>query len=52
MLAMGMTLSLDDFKILLKRPFDIGIGTFAQYFIGYIAGWLMGTIAGMGEAKR
>ena len=32
MLTMGMTLSLDDFKILIKRPFDIGIGTFAQYF--------------------
>ena len=32
MLTMGMTLSVDDFKILLKRPFDIGIGTFAQYF--------------------
>lgn len=32
MLTMGMTLSLDDFKILLKRPLDIGIGTCAQYF--------------------
>ena len=32
MLTMGMTLSLNDFKILLKRPFDIGIGTYAQYF--------------------
>lgn len=32
MLTMGMTLSLDDFKILLKRPLDIGIGTFTQYF--------------------
>ena len=32
MLTMGMTLSAEDFKILLKRPFDIGIGTFAQYF--------------------
>ena len=32
MLTMGMTLSADDFKILLKRPLDIGIGTFAQYF--------------------
>ena len=32
MLTMGMTLSLEDFKILLKRPLDIGIGTFAQYF--------------------
>lgn len=32
MLTMGMTLSLNDFKILFKRPWDIGIGTFAQYF--------------------
>ena len=32
MLTMGMTLSVNDFKILLKRPLDIGIGTFAQYF--------------------
>lgn len=32
MLTMGMTLSPQDFKILLKRPLDIGIGTFAQYF--------------------
>ena len=32
MLTMGMTLSVKDFKILLQRPLDIGIGTFAQYF--------------------
>ena len=32
MLTMGMTLSAEDFKILLKRPLDIGLGTFAQYF--------------------
>ena len=32
MLTMGMTLSPKDFQILLKRPLDIGIGTFAQYF--------------------
>ncbi|MBQ9244839.1 bile acid:sodium symporter family protein [bacterium] len=32
MLTMGMTLSLKDFEVLLKRPLDIGIGTFAQYF--------------------
>lgn len=31
MLTMGMTLSVDDFKILLKRPFDIFIGACAQY---------------------
>ncbi len=30
MLTMGMTLSPEDFKILLKRPFDICIGTCAQ----------------------
>ena len=33
MLTMGMTLSVDDFKILLKRPFDIFIGACAQYTI-------------------
>ena len=32
MLTMGMTLSPKDFQILMRRPFDIGIGTFAQYF--------------------
>lgn len=32
MLTMGLTLSTDDFKILLKRPWDIGLGTFVQYF--------------------
>ncbi|MCR5262088.1 MAG: bile acid:sodium symporter family protein [Candidatus Gastranaerophilales bacterium] len=32
MLTMGMTLSLKDFQILMQRPLDIGIGTFAQYF--------------------
>ena len=36
MLTMGMTLSPNDFKILLKRPFDIGIGTFAQYSEGIL----------------
>ena len=32
MLTMGLTLSLKDFQILMQRPLDIGIGTFAQYF--------------------
>ncbi len=31
MLTMGMTLSVDDFKILLHRPLDIFIGACAQY---------------------
>ncbi|MCQ2608803.1 MAG: bile acid:sodium symporter family protein, partial [Bacteroidales bacterium] len=33
MLSMGMTLSIDDFKILISRPFDIVIGALAQYSI-------------------
>ncbi|MBE6367945.1 MAG: bile acid:sodium symporter family protein [Lentisphaerae bacterium] len=31
MLTMGMTLTTDDFKILAKRPWDIFIGSLAQY---------------------
>ncbi len=42
MLTMGMTLSVEDFKILVKRPFDIGIGVFAQYlFMPFIAVFLV-----------
>lgn len=33
MLAMGMTLGKEDYKILAKRPLDICIGTFAQFTI-------------------
>ena len=33
MLTMGCTLSTEDFKILLKRPLDIFIGTLAQYTV-------------------
>lgn len=33
MLTMGMTLSINDFKILLSRPLDIFIGTCAQFMI-------------------
>lgn len=33
MLAMGMTLGSEDYKILAQRPFDILIGTIAQYAI-------------------
>ncbi len=31
MLTMGMTLSAKDFQILFQRPFDILVGTLAQY---------------------
>ena len=33
MLTMGLTLTTDDFKILLRRPFDIFIGACAQFII-------------------
>jgi len=33
MLTMGLTLTVEDFRILLRRPFDIFIGACAQYLI-------------------
>lgn len=33
MLTMGLTLSTNDFKILVQRPFDIFVGACAQFFI-------------------
>ena len=41
MLTMGMTLSADDFRILLKRPFDIFLGAMAQYTIMPLLAWLI-----------
>lgn len=41
MLTMGMTLSADDFKILLKRPLDIFIGACAQYTLMPILAFLI-----------
>jgi len=46
MLTMGCTLSTDDFKILLKRPLDILLGTLAQFtvmpFVAYGLSHLFG----------
>lgn len=39
MLSMGMTLSLNDFKILAKRPWQILLGTVAQFSIMPIVAW-------------
>ena len=41
MLTMGCTLCTQDFKILLKRPFDIFIGAIAQYTIMPFVAWLL-----------
>lgn len=41
MLTMGMTLSPADFRILAARPWDIGIGTLAQFSIMPLVAWLL-----------
>jgi BASS family bile acid:Na+ symporter len=47
MLAMGMTLSKDDFRILFKRPLDIIIGTLAQYTLMPAIAWGLVEVAGL-----
>lgn len=39
MLTMGLTLTTQDFKILASRPFDIFIGTLAQYTLMPLIAW-------------
>ncbi len=39
MLTMGCTLSMEDFRILLRRPMDIFIGSVAQYTIMPLVAW-------------
>ena len=41
MLTMGLTLTTDDFRILAQRPFDVLIGTCAQFFIMPAVAWLL-----------
>lgn len=41
MLTMGMTLQPADFRILAARPWDIGIGTLAQFSIMPLVAWLL-----------
>lgn len=50
MFGMGMTLSLDDFKIVLKRPLDILKGTAAQFIIMPVLAFLLSKIFGLEEA--
>lgn len=41
MLTMGLTLTLNDMKVLASRPFDILIGTCAQFSIMPLIAWLL-----------
>lgn len=41
MFGMGMTLTADDFKLILKRPTDVLVGIFSQYICMAGFGWLV-----------
>jgi len=47
MLTMGCTLSTDDFKILLKRPWDICLGTLAQFTVMPFVAYALSRIFGL-----
>jgi len=44
MLGMGITLSVDDFKEVLKRPWVVGLGVVAQFLIMPALGWSVATL--------
>ena len=44
MLTMGSTLSVEDFRILFERPFDILIGSIAQYTIMPLIAWSLSQV--------
>ena len=50
MFGMGMTLSLNDFKIVLKRPLDVFKGTAAQFIIMPVLAFLLAKAFGLEEA--
>ena len=50
MFGMGMTLSLEDFKLVLKRPLDVLKGTLAQFLIMPLIAFLLSKIFGLEEA--
>ncbi len=47
MLTMGMSLTTDDFKILLSRPFDILLGTIAQFTIMPLIAYTVTNVLGL-----
>ena len=44
MLGMGITLSVDDFKAVLQRPWVVGLGVAAQFLIMPLLGWSIATL--------
>lgn len=52
MLTMGCTLTLQDFKVLVKRPIDICIGAVAQYTIMPLVAWTLTRISGSTLTSR
>ena len=44
MLGMGITLSVDDFKEVLRRPWVVGLGVLAQFLIMPLLGWTVATL--------
>lgn len=50
MFGMGMTLSLEDFKLVLKRPLDVLKGTLAQFAIMPLIAFLLSKIFGLEDA--
>ncbi|MEJ6573104.1 MAG: bile acid:sodium symporter family protein [Akkermansiaceae bacterium] len=44
MLGMGLTLRVDDFRSVLRRPWVVGIGVVAQFLIMPLLGWSVATL--------
>lgn len=49
MFGMGMTLTLDDFKTVLKRPIDVFKGTAAQFIIMPVLAFILSKVFGLEE---
>ena len=47
MLGMGLTLTLDDFRAVLRRPGSLGLGTLLQIVVMPAAGWLAAVVCGL-----
>ncbi|MBR1871097.1 MAG: bile acid:sodium symporter family protein [Kiritimatiellae bacterium] len=50
MLAMGMTLKSEDFRILAARPFDIAVGSLAQFALMPLIAWTLVHAMGLPKA--